>query len=213
MLEPEPIKDHYMTHASRLALGVTLAVVLAGIPLMAGVKVKVLNDKTFNFEGLKTYAWRLDGVEPVKMLQSSDTTGDNPAQIRKNLEPIILAAVDRELGKKGFTRVEAGKAQPDLYLDYYVLIGPGVSSQYHGQFVGAVPAWGLPDFVMSTSALTVYEQGSLIVDIVSVAQKQAVWRGAAEAKIDRRRTPEERQGIIDDAVTQMLQKFPPKFKK
>jgi hypothetical protein len=76
-----------------------------------------------------------------------------------------------------------------------------------------VPAWGLPDFVMSTTALTVFEQGSLIIDVVSIAQKQTVWRGAADTKVDRRRTKDERAAVIGVGVVEMFKKFPPKFKK
>lgn len=197
-----------MTHARKLAFTVAIAVVLAAGPLAAGVKIKVQYDKAFNFEGLKTYAWRLDGANPIKILEN---TQDNPEEIRKNVEPMILEIADLELAKKGFKRVTSG--QPDLYLDYYVLVGPGVSSQYQGQFIGAVPAWGLPDFVMATTALTVFEQGSVIIDVVSVAQKQTVWRGAADAKVDRRRTKDERAAVVGMAVVDMFKNFPPKFKK
>jgi hypothetical protein len=198
-----------MTHARKLALAAAaVAVVLAVAPLIAGMKVKVENDKEFDFEGLKTYAWRLDGANPVKILENSL---DKPEEVRKNLEPIVLAAVDGELAKKGFKRVESG--QPDLYLDYYVLVGPNAQSQYHGQFVGGVPAWGLPDFAMSTSAIKIYEQGSLIIDLVSIAQKHTVWRGSAATEIDRRRTREERTAIINEAARKMFEKFPPKLKK
>jgi len=119
--------------------------------------------------------------------------------------------VDQELAKKGFTRVASG--QPDLYLDYYLLVGPNASSQFQGQFVGAVPAWGLPDFAMSTTKLTVFEQGSLILDVVSPTAKSTVWRGSADTEVDRRRTPAQRAALITDAVVRMLKKFPPKFKK
>jgi hypothetical protein len=197
-----------MKHARRVALGFTLAVVLAGIPLVAAIKVKVQDDKTFDFTGLRTYAWRLDGVEPVKILQNTD---DDPEQIRKNLEPMILAAVDQELAKKGFTRVLSGPAE--LYLDYYLLIGPGGSSQYQGQFVGAVPAWGLPPFSMNTTSLSVYEQGSLILDVVSAKDRVIVWRASADAKVDRTRTPSQRAAVFNDAVSRMLKKFPPRVKK
>jgi hypothetical protein len=197
-----------MTHARKLALAAIVAVVLATVPLVAGIKVTVQNDKEFNFEGLKTYAWRLDGANPVRILEN---TLDKPEEIRKNLEPVILAAVDGELATKGFTRIDSG--QPDVYLDYYLLVGPKSESQYHGQFVGAVPAWGLPDFAMSTSAIKIFEQGSLIIDIVSPAQKQTVWRANAATEMDRRRTPTERAGVINEAARKMFEKFPPKFKK
>jgi len=197
-----------MTHSRKLALAAIVAVVIAVAPLVAGMKVTVEHDKEFNFEGLKTYSWRLDGANPVRILENSL---DKPEEVRKNLEPIILAAVDGELAKKGLKRLESG--QPDFYLDYYLLVGPSTESQYHGQFVGAVPAWGLPDFAMSTSALKVFEQGSLVIDIVSIAQKHTVWRGKAAAEIDRRRRLAERTGVINEAARKMFEKFPPKFKK
>jgi hypothetical protein len=197
-----------MRHARTLPLVVALAVALAAVPLVAGMKVTVQHDMEFNFEGLKTYAWRLDGANPVRILENSL---DKPEEVRKNLEPVILAAVDGELAKKGLKRIESG--QPDFYLDYYLLVGPNTESQYQGQFVGAVPAWGLPDFAMSTSALKVFEQGSLVVDIVSITQKHTVWRAKAAAEIDRRRTSTERAGVINEAARKMFEKFPPKLKK
>jgi hypothetical protein len=197
-----------MKHAKNFALIATLAVVVGGAVLVAGIKVKVQEDKTFNFAGLRTYAWHLEGASQIKMLQNTD---DNPEQIRQMLEPIILPAVDQELAKKGFALASSG--QPDLYVDYYLLIGPGVTSQYQGQFVGAIPEWGLPDFAMSTSSFKAYEQGSIIIDVISAKDQQIVWRAVAAAEIDRNRTKAQRSKIITDAVGEMLKKFPPKFKK
>jgi len=196
-----------MTQRPRVAPLVALALVIAAASLGAGIKVKTQEDKTFNFTGLRTYAWQLDKVSTVKMLQNTD---DDPAKIRASIEPTVLEAADRELAKKGFTKATSGT--PDLYLDYYLLVGPGSSSQYQGQFVGAVPAWGLPDFAMSTSSFNAFEQGSLIIDVISAKEQQIVWRVVAEAEIDRQRTPAQRNKLISDAVTAMLKKFPPRFK-
>jgi hypothetical protein len=196
-----------MRQARTLGLGTLLALMLAGVALAAGVKVQVQHDKSFDFAGLTTYAWRLDGANPVKLLQGTD---HDPEQIRKNVEPPILAAIDQALAKRGFKRVPPGES--DLFIDYYVLVGPGVSAQTHGQFVGAIPEWGLPDFVMSTSALKIFVQGSLIIDIGSVKQKTVVWRGYAEAELDSKRTQAQRVKVINDVAEKMLQKFPPKYK-
>jgi len=197
-----------LKHARRLSLAVLLALVCAGIPLVARAKVKVQEDKTFDFTGLRTYTWRLEGANPIKLLQS---TADDPVEIRKVFEPMILAAVDQELAQKGFTKVSSGEA--DLYLDYYVLIGPGMTSQYQGQFVGAVPAWGLPDFAMSTTSLSIYEQGSILIDVNSTKLRQLVWRASADAKVDRSRTQAQRVALVNGVIKDMLKKFPPKFKK
>lgn len=195
-----------MKHARTLALCATIAILLGAALLAGGIKVDVKHDKTFNFEGLKTYAWRLDGANPVKLLQ---TSGHDPEQIRKNVEPTIVAAFDEAFAKKGLKRVEQGDS--DFYVDYYVLIGPNITSQYQGQFVGAIPEWGLPDFAMSTSALKIAVQGSLIVDLVSAKQKVIVWRGKAEADLDKPRPPAQRVEVMNDVARRMLEKFPPKY--
>lgn len=187
-------------------LGAIAAVLSGAILLAGGVKIEVKHDKTFNFAGLKTYAWRLEGANPVKLLQSTE---HDPEQIRKNLEPVVLDAFDKQFAAKGLRRVAAGES--DAFIDYYVLIGPNISSQYHGQFVGAIPEWGLPDFAMSTSALKIYEQGSLIVDVGSVKDKIVAWRGYAAAELDSRRTRAEQVAVINDIAKKLLAKFPPKY--
>lgn len=195
-----------MKHAATLGLCAALATLLSVSILAGGIKVDVKHDKTFNFQGLSTYAWRLDGANPVHLLQSTE---HDPEQIRKNVEPTILASFDQAFAKKGLKRLEQGV--PDFYVDYYVLIGPNITSQYHGQFVGAIPEWGLPDFAMSTSALKIAVQGSLIVDLVSSKQKMIVWRGKADADLDKPRPPAERVSVMNDVAKRMLEKFPPKY--
>ncbi len=195
-----------MKQARTLATCTAVALAVGTLVLAAGIKVDTQHDKTFNFAGLKTYAWRLDGPNPVHLLQ---TTDHDPEQIRKNVEPTILAAFDQAFAAKGLSRVAQG--EPDFYVDYYVLIGPNITSQYHGQFVGAIPEWGLPDFVMSTSALKIAVQGSLIVDLVSTKQKVIVWRGRAEAELDKPRPPSQRVAVMNDIAKRMLEKFPPKY--
>ena len=66
---------------------------------------------------------------------------------------------------------------------------------------------------MSTTALRFFEQGTLVVDMSYVPAKATVWRGVAEAEIDRGKSPQERAKRIQDAATEMLKKFPPPFKK
>jgi hypothetical protein len=40
-----------------------------------------------------------------------------------------------------------------------------------------------------------------------------VWRGIAEAQVDRQRSPAERDKRIREAVAELLKKYPPKVKK
>jgi len=182
-----------------LALVAGLAVVVA-----ARVKVQRQYDKQFKFAGLHTYAWHPTGKGDVKLLQAS---GENPAALRAQLEPMVVRAVEGALGRRGFT---PASASPDLEVYYYVLIGPGISAQTMGQFIAPVPEWGIPPFAPATSSIDMYEQGSLIVDLSSPALGAMVWRGSAQAEIDRSRTPQHREKRIRDAVDDMFSKFPPK---
>jgi hypothetical protein len=182
-----------------------MAVVALSVAATAKVKVVTQFDKATDFRPMKTYAWHPDGVGDVKILQA---TGDDPVEVRKRFDPVIVPTVDQMLAKQGLTLTPAADAS--LFVNYYILIGPGGSSQSMGQFMAPVPVWGLPPFAPSTSALTVYEQGTLILDIGDAKQRSVIWRGSASDALDRTRKEAERDKIIRDALTDMLKKFPPK---
>ena len=107
---------------------------------------------------------------------------------------------------RGFARVDGA----DIYVHYYVLAAVQQSAQYHGQFLPAVPEWGVPPFTASTSALSIYPVGTLIIDVTSAAAGHIVWRGAAERRIDLERPDRERREILERAIRDLLRKFPPK---
>jgi hypothetical protein len=167
------------------------------------IKVKADYDKTFNFERAHTYLWHPSGAGEVKLLQLS---GDDPEALRARFEPVIVGAVEQALEARGFSKSEAPTS--DLQIFYYVLIGPSMSTQTMGQFLRPVPEWGVPPFAPATQSLEIYEQGTLILDIA--AGDRVVWRGSAEAKIDRELGAAAREERIRSAVKEMLKKFPPK---
>ena len=179
----------------------------AAVSQAGGIKITVQRNKDYQYENRRTWAW--DPKEPgtVRVLQAM---GD-PEKIKAGMEPIIVPAVEQGLAKRGFTQAPADKA--DFHVCYYLLVGPNYTAQYHGQFIGAVPAWGLPDFVQSTSSLKVIDQGSLVVDVTSTELKMVIWRGVAAAEINGRLSGAERQARIEKGVTDMLKNFPPKDEK
>jgi hypothetical protein len=180
-------------------VAVTAAAAVAG-----GIKITIQRDKTYQFEGRRTYAWSPGQAGDVKVLQ---TMGD-PAKIKEKFEPMVLPSVEAELARRGFTKVPADKA--DFHVNYYILLGPSYTAQYHGQFVGAIPEWGLPDFLQSTSSLKVVEQGSLLLDVSSTALKTVIWRGVAATEFKGDLSDAERQARIDKGISGMLKDFPPK---
>ena len=196
-----------MRHAGRLALSVALAMALA-VVVHAGIKVKVEFDKAYDFSKARTFGWHPDGAGEVKLLMRE---GGDPEQIRARWEPTIKDAVEKEMAKRGLVAATGGV--PDLYLNYYFLSGPNSEAQTRGQFIGAVPPWGVPDFEMTTTSLKIFEQGTLILDIIDGPKRQIAWRGIAEAEVNRQNTPAKREQRIREAVGELLKKYPPKAKQ
>jgi hypothetical protein len=196
-----------MRHAGRFALTLALVMALAAA-VHAGIKVKVDYDKEYDFTKVRTFGWHPDGAGEVKILERS---GDDPEAIRTKWEPTVKDAVEKELAKRGL--VPATSGTPDLYIHYYFLVGPASDSQYRGQFVGAIPPWGVPDFEMTTTSLKIFEQGTLILDIIDGPKRQINWRGKADAEVNRQNSAVKRDQRIREAVAELLKKFPPKPKK
>jgi hypothetical protein len=169
----------------------------------AKVKIKVQRDKQFNFKVLRTYSWHPSGGGEVKVLEA---TGDDPAKLQAALDPLIRQAVEQGLAARGLTPAPPESA--DVHVSYYLLVGAGITSQHMGQFVGAVPEWGLPPFEGATTSLKIYEQGSLVLDVASRQQKSVVWRGTAAAEVDRQRDEASRNERVRKALLDMLRKFP-----
>ncbi len=190
---------------ARIAL--VVLIVVEGLAFAAKVKVRTQSDETFDFTGKRTYAWHPSGAGEVKVMNQID----KPDQIRASVEPPIVQSVEDGLAKLGFTKVTTGA--PDFHVFYYVLVGSNTEAQVMGQFLPAVPGWGLPPIGLSTTSLKVVEQGTLVLDVASVERKATVWRGVAEAEIVRANTDEKRAARIREAVAEMLKQFPPKPKK
>jgi len=197
-----------MNYARKFACFVALAAAITTAGVQAGLKVNVEFDKVYDFTKVRTFAWHPDGAGEVKLLELH---GGDPEEIRARWEPTVKDAVEQELAKRGL--VPATTGAPDLFVHYYFLIGPGSESQYRGQFIGAVPPWGLPDFAMTTTSFKLFEQGTLVLDLIDAPKRSIVWRGIAEAEVNRQRTPAERDKRIREAASELLKKYPPKPQK
>ena len=197
-----------MTNRWKQSLMVVAVVAAAVGVVQAGMKVKVEFDKEYDFSKAKTFGWHPDGAGEVKILER---TGDDPEAIRTKWEPTIKDAVEQELAKSGIVPVTSGT--PDLMLHYYFLAGPNSESQYRGQFIGAIPPWGVPDFEMTTSSLKIFEEGTLILDIIDGPKRQIAWRGIARAEVNRQNSAAKRAERVREGIRELLKKFPPKSRK
>jgi hypothetical protein len=185
-------------------LAAVVVVVAAGVVARAAKTDITTNfDKTFSYAGLRTWAWHPEGAGDVKMAVS---TYDNPQRVASRVDPVILPGIERELKTRGFTKTDG---PPDLYVHYYVLATVQTSSQYMGQFLAAVPEWGVPPFAPVTTAVEIFPSGTLLIDIMS-AGKTIVWRGSAQRKLDIERPDNERRAVLERAIHDVIVRFPPK---
>ena len=69
--------------------------------------------------------------------------------------------------------------------------------------------YGRPMGGYSETRVSEYTQGTLIIDIVDAASNELVWRGSTEGRVREKKTPEEREKRIRDAVAAILAEFPP----
>lgn len=177
----------------------------------AKVKVDAEGDPAFNFETVKTWAW---DAEPGDVIMAR-TPEDDPAALKKRLEPLVLKAVTDEMTKRGLVQAGAGQA-PDIHLHYYVLVTVNTSGQYMGQFLPAVPYWGLPPFAPVATSLKIVTKGALVLDAMlpgTVGERKVVWRGIAQSTVKDDDKPAVREARIRDAAEGLVSRFPQGKKK
>jgi len=187
------------------AIAVAVSWLLAPVRFDAAkTDIKVDFDKKFSFTGLRTWTWRPDGKGDVRLAVSSR---DDPAAVAARVDPVIIPAIEREMTARGFARAADGA---DLYVHYYALATVKQSAQIQGQFLPATTEWGLPPFAATTSSLEIYPVGTLLIDVTSVAAGKIVWRGAAQRTINLERPDDERRKVLEQAIRDLLRRFPPK---
>jgi hypothetical protein len=185
---------------------VAIAAVLFSIGLSAAkIKVSVQAAPKFDGAGLNTWAWAADGPGQVIMARSSQ---DDPKPIEKTFGPTIADAIAKELGTRGLTAADVGTA--DLHAHYYLLVAVGFNTQQFGQFLPAVPDWGIPPFAGGNQAYEIISTGSVVLDLISTSAKRIIWRGIAQAEIDSEKTDEQRHARIREGIHELVMKYPKK---
>ena len=181
---------------------------LAAVAALQAAKVntRAEADKQFDFKSVRTWGWDVEEAGDVKMARAAD---DDPAPIKKRYGPTIVDAITRELTQRGLTAA-APSAPPDLRFHYYLLVTVGFDAQIAGQFLPATPLWGLPPFAPQTTALSIIQQGSLVLDAVAPAAGRVVWRALAQTEIEVERTPEQRDKRLREVIHELVRRFPRK---
>ncbi len=195
-----------MTVESVRRATIALALVLSAgvIGSAAGPKVRAERDKTFDFKGLRSWAWHPTGAGDVRMAL---TANDDPKAVGARFEPVIKDSVQQELAKREISPVATGQ-DPHIYLHYYLLVSSNVARQSMGQFLPSVTEWGLPPFSGATQDFRVFPEGSVLIDVTAVRTGKIIWRGMVSGEIALDRSPTERDTRLRAAIAALLKKFP-----
>jgi hypothetical protein len=137
----------------------------------------------------------------------------NPTLTQEALGPHIVAAVDRQLAARGLT--QADRDQADVHMVYFAALTVGFNQSYLGEHYGYITGWPspIPPGLAPSTSLTIYEKGTVLVDMVQRAAKRGIWRGSVVTRIDQERTLEQRIKRINEAAERMFERFPIRPKK
>lgn len=181
------------------ALPLVAATVLA---LSACSSIEVSQDfsPSMDFSRLQTFDWM---PEPPR---TRDTRVDNDLVDRR-----FKIALEEVLETKDFRKVDSGRA--DFRVGYHLTLDQEVDYQTLNTYWGGGWRYGGlygPTVGTTTVQARAYTVGTLIIDVFDVESQELVWRGSGEGRVsDDDMSPEERQRRVTEAVSRVLDQFPP----
>lgn len=176
-----------------------LLAILAAGALLAGCssyEYKYDYDVQSDFSAYKTYAWI-----PIAIDQGS-TSAQTAVRSNTLLDKRIRSNVEAQMAAKGFTKVEEN---PDVLVVYHTGVQNKVDVTDWGYtYAGSYWGWAGRDIDVYS-----YTEGTLIVDLVSAASKQLVWRGAATGVVEPGSPPEKVEQRLQEVIAGIFANYPP----
>jgi len=148
-------------------------------------------DTTTDFSKYRTWTW-FEGPKPGGALD-----GLTEKRIRTSLEA--------ELPARGLTKAGDGA---DLLVTYHVSVHQKIAVTPTTMTYGY--GWGRGYAgVAYGNEVRVYDEGTLLLDLLDGKTKTLIWRGTARGTVYEGSSPEDREQRIRDAVQQTLAVYPP----
>jgi hypothetical protein len=179
----------------------------AGVAGAQKLEIKTNQAPDTDFKALKTYAW----LPPVPVVKNvAPDAVSNPTLSEEALVPQLVSAVERELESRGFSKAPFDTA--DVHVAYFAALTVGFNQTYLGEYYGYITGWAspIPIGLAPTTSVTLYEKGTVLVDVVERASNKAVWRGTAVTRIAQEHSLEKRIERINEAAKKMFDKYPVK---
>ena len=160
-------------------------------------------DSTYNFAALKAFSIKETKQESKEDLLISPFTLGH-----------VQALIGAELSKK--YNLASASIQPDFIVSYHLVMEEKLEANQFNTMYG-VGGWGrgyrYPSPFMQRSVfdspVQVYDQGTLIIDVVDAKNQQPIWRGVSEKRLSRGLSPQKQRDVLTGAVLETLAQFPP----
>lgn len=180
---------------SRMLLG--LAVIMSLVVGCSSTRVHVDYDRDADADSYASYAWSEHGEHSL--------IDDSPLMHNR-----IVAAIDARLQLGG---LELEADDPDLLVAYHTETDEEVQldSTTFGYTYGPswrwdpYWSWGRPGISTTSTRVTTYTRGTLVVDIWDANTDQLVWRGVVEGLVPE--TPQRAEREIEKAIDAMAKEW------
>lgn len=155
-----------------------------------------------DFRQYNNYSWQPTNKD------AENTLGNDLVRSR------IISAIENGLAAKGYQKVTID-SEVDFLLSYHLSVETkfNVSTIHSG--TGHYP-WGSRygygyggGVSHSDTIIREYKAGTLVIDIVDKNDNKLAWRGAAQSRLTKNISPEERTEKINKVVNAILDEFPP----
>ncbi len=184
------------------SMRVSIVVLAAALAGCSSLKVNTEYDPGAPYASYRTYAW----------LQTPPGPEQAPAIRNPIVHQQVVAAVDRELARKGFAQVQPD-ANPDLLVSVHGWAQQRIEVTNYGYSYGGAWAYGpyRPVPVAGGVDVSTYTDGTLLLDFVDAKAKKLIWRGTAS---DTFSSPDLNavKRTVDEATRQLIEAYPPKAK-
>lgn len=163
------------------------------------------------------------GLAAAAMAQQVETTVDRAADFSKyrtfSIEiatpwgnPIgeknLLEELTAAFTAKGWTLDAQGSPDARILVHGATQEKQRLDTFYTGGYGGYYGGWGWGGVGSSTTTVSEYTEGTLVVDIFDSATKALIWRGVAQDELKAKQHKREKQA--SKAIAKLLRDFPPK---
>lgn len=188
----------------RRSIGIAL-VGLFAFSSLGLAKVHVDYDRNATFASYKTFAW----MEP----NGYDLEDSDPLVHKR-----IVNYIEAKMQQGGLKEVTSN---PDLLVTYYVSTKEETQINTVSMGYGYGPGWGWDPYwagywgsygaMGSTTYISTYTKGTMIIDIVDAKTKKLIWRGTMEHTVPD--NPEKAQKKIFKGIDKIVKKYQKMRKK